>query len=284
MKKLLTSTILAFILLRALAQSPVPAQLPKEVQPDAYVHAIQVELPQVECKYSLPLKEAGIGNLPNGANLFFQSPQPGFSPVVINYTFRPFALVYKDKIGVAFYYNGFGAYLDMNGFNRYMVSHYAGQYSNVPDISSLTTLYFEGPAIGIAWRLHYRSFTIEPNFIFGFEHLSNVDLATEEILKQNGSNQFLDYQLTTGSASPRQHSYRPRLQLGRRCHFKKVSTVFELGLVFDYIYSPYAYNLTISQITYGNSPAIQQVTVRTAYRQYNFGFYLRADLHQPRNR
>lgn len=284
MKKLLTSTLLAVILLHAHAQSPVPAQLAKDVQPDAYVHAIQIELPQVELKYSLPLKETGIGSLPNGANLFFQSPQSGFSPVVINYTFRPFALFYKDKIGVAFYYNGFGAYLDMNGFNRYMTSHYAGQYSNVPDISSLTTLYFDGPAIGIAWRFHYKSFTIEPNFIFGYEHLSNIDLATEEILKQNGSNQFLDYQLTTSYASPHQHSYRPRLQLGRRLHFKKISTVFELGVVFDYIYSPYAYNLNISQVTYGNPPNIQHVTVRTVYRQYNFGVYLRADLHQPRNR
>ena len=284
MKKLLTSTILTVTLLHVNAQSSDPAQRPKDVQPDAYVHAIQVELPQVELKYSLPLKDAGIGNLPNGANLFFQSPQSGFSPVVINYTFRPFALFYKDKIGVAFYYNGFGAYLDMTGFNHYMTSRYASQYSIVPDISYLKTLYFNGPAIGIAWRLHYKSFIIEPNFILGFEHLSNLDLATQEILKLNGSNQFLDYQLKTSQASPRQHSYRPRLQLGRRLHFEKISTVFELGLVFDYIYSPYVYNLTISQITYGNSPIVQKVTVRTVYRQYNFGLYLRADLHQPRNR
>ena len=238
MKILLTFAIPAVIQLHAYAQISVPRQPPKELQSDTYVHAIQVELPQVEVKYSLPVKEAGISNLPDGANQFFQSPKPGFTPVFINYTFRPFALFYKDKIGVAFYYNGFGAYLDMNGFNRYMTSHYGSEYSNVPAINNLTTLFFNGPAIGVAYRWHYRSYTIEPNFIFGFEHLSNFNLGTEEVLKQYGSNQFLDYQLTTDNASPRQHSYRPRLQLGRRYHFKKISTVFESGLVFDYIYSP----------------------------------------------
>lgn len=249
-------------------------------QGGAYVHAIQFELPQLELKYSIPLKEKGIGNLPYGMNDYLQSPKSGISPVGVNYTFRPLSLFYKDKIGVAFYLNGFGAYLDQKSFIRYMVNRYSSNYL-FQSYDLLTPLQFYGPAIGIAYRWHYRSYIIEPNFLFGFEHLDVGELQFEQVMKQYGTNQFLDYALTATYGSSSQHSYRLRMLMGRRYSFKKISTVFEFGIVADYIYSPYAYHLTISQASYGSAPAIQQLAVSTVYRQFNFGLYLKANLHKP---
>jgi hypothetical protein len=270
MKNLLTAAILAAGLLQAHAQD------------QGYVHALQVELPQLEFKYSIPVKEKGIGNLPYGMNQYLGSTQPGISAVVLNYTIRPISLFYKDKIGLSFYYNGFGANLDLDGYNRYMTDKYSSKYNYVPMLS-LTSLAFYGPAIGIAYRFHYRSYILEPNFIFGFEHLDDGMLDFEEPMRQYGSNQFVDYNLGISKSSPLQHSFRPRVAVGRRFHFKKISTVFEFGLVADYIYSPYAYNITLSQMSYGSLPTVEQLTVRTVYRQYNFGFYLKANLHRPLN-
>jgi hypothetical protein len=270
MKNLLTSAILAAGL------------FPARAQDQGYVHALQVELPQLELKYSVPVKEKGISTLAYGMNQFFRSPESGISAVALNFTFRPISFFYKDKIGLAFYYNGFGSYLGVNDFNRYMVAKYGSKYDYLPN-TDFNTLAFYGPAIGIAYRLHYGSYIIEPNFIFGFEHLDGGNLDFEEVMKQYGSNQFVDYQLGVSNASPAQHSYRPRLSVGRRYHFKKISTVFEFDLVVDYIYSPYAYNLTISQISYGYLPTVEQLAVRSVYRQYNFGVYLKANLHRPLN-
>lgn len=250
-------------------------------QDRAYDHALQFELPQIEMKWSFPLKEKGIGILPYGMNYYFQSPQASFSPIVTNFTFRVFSLFYKDRIGAAFYLNGFGANLDVSNFNRYLLKQYGSEYTDLPTYNSYSSLNFYGPAIGIAYRWHYKSFIIEPNFLFGFEHLDEGLAETEFVLKQDGSNQFLDYKLTVVDGTPRQHSYRPRLLVGRRFSFKKFSTVFEGGLVIDYIYSPYAYNLTISQTSYGYPPTIEQINVRTVYRQYNCGIYLKANLHRP---
>ena len=204
-------------------------------QDQAYVHALQYELPQLEMKWSFPVKEKGIGILPYGMNYYFQSPQTSFSPVTTNFTFRAVSLFYKDKIGLAVYYNGFGGDLDMTNFNRYLFKQYGSQYTNLPTYDSYATLNFYGPAIGIAYRWHYRSFVIEPNFLLGFEHLDGGVAGTELVLKQNGSNQFLDYLLAVTDVVPQQHSYRPRLLVGRRFTMKKIAPVLDAGFVFDYI-------------------------------------------------
>lgn len=278
MKKLFISVLFAVSLVEARAQLDSIIR-PATAQDQRYVHALQLELPQLELKYSIPIKEKGIGNLPFGMNQYFGSPNPGISAIGLNYTFRPLSLFYKDKIGLSFYYNGFGAYLDGSGFNRYMAAKYSSQYNYTP-YAYFTTLMFYGPAIGIAYRLHYGSYVIEPNLIFGFERFDEGTLDLGAGMRQYGSNQFVDYELGVTNATPFQHSFRGRLQLGRRYHVKKSFTVFELGLVADYIYSPHAYNITITQTSYGYLPTVERLVVKTVYRQVNFGLYLKAYLHR----
>jgi len=253
------------------------------VQAQGYVHAIQYELPQLELKYSIPLHSKDFDGLANGMNDYIRTPWSGMSPVGVNFTFRPVSLFYKDRIGVAFYLNGFGGYVDNSGFNRYMANRYGGEY--VYSNSYLfTPLQFYGPAVGVAYRFRYKSYVIEPDLIYGFEHLDDGGLQFDQVMRQKGTNQFLEYSIWATNVTPRQRSYRGRLMIGKRVAFKRTATIWEGGFVADFIYSPYNCLLTISQASYGSAPILQQVAVSSIYRQLNFGAYVKMNLHRPLRR
>ena len=242
-----------------------------------FLHDIHLELPQVEAKYSIPLKNKKFLALPYGMDTYLYPIQSSFSPMVRNFTVRIIAAYYKDKIGLEFYFEGFGGDVDMTAYHRYMAAQFPHYYYTTgPSNSSI----FYGPAVGIAYRIHWGSFIVEPKFILGYEKQDTVFPNYSSTFKERGSNQFINYTVRQTNTPSHQYSLHPRLQIGRRFHFKDKPTEFEAGAVGDFFYSPYSFRTDITQQPYGASPVTRSMNVSSTYRQFNIGMYFKVYLHK----
>ena len=255
-----------------------PTPIPRS-QPGGFHHHFHLELPMLEINYSIPGRNKNLLDLPYGMDKFMYPAQNSGAPFLPNYSFRWIAIFYKDKIGIELYSDGFGAPVNMNGFNHYMTAQFPGYYFNT-DPSAGNVYNFVGQSLGIAYRIHWRSFILEPKFLLGFESLEGDSSYYYAYLKQQGSNQFTQYSIIQSKTPHRQHSYHGRLLAGHRFHLGKKPTEFELGTQWEYIYSPYSLQVDILQQPYGQPQIDHHLDVKETWRQFNVGVYFKVYLHK----
>jgi len=242
----------------------------------SFFHSLRLELPEAETKVGIPIKDKSLLNLPYGMNGFLYPAQPQFS--FLWTSFRWIALFYKDKFGLEFYSDGFYTSTSPDKFNRYLADRNPDYYLKSGYL--ISNLEFGGQALGIAYRLHWRSFILEPKFLLGFESLRNDSTLFNAYLKEKGSNQFLQYFIGRQELTPHQHSYQGRLLIGKRWKPHTNPTEYEIGCQLEYIYSPYTEQWTITQRSFDQPPVQNQLTVRTSARLVNIGAYFKVYLHR----
>ena len=243
-----------------------------------FLTKFSIGLPDIHFEYCVPFKKTGNENLPYGMDKYFGVPksETGFDfPFGNNFNFRIIAIYYKDKLGVEFYYGGFGGIVPMNDFAQYLEKKYPNHYiSDDYSIMNKGKDYdFKGVQFGITYKIHLKSFIIEPKFKIGFEtqYAYNYE---PYVFKEIGTNNFTEYQIEERVTTRKpEHSYHAQLNVGKRITlFKRAKRpfTFEAGIKGEYIYAPYSLNVKVNEHTYGMPIVSNQFDITNAYKMYSF--------------
>jgi hypothetical protein len=238
---------------------------------------INLGLPLIFVDYAIPLKSSANSSFSDGMNYYFASSKSSFSCTVPffsdNYSCRLFALYYKYKPGIEFYWSGFGGRINMDDFINYLTKKYPNHY--ITNSNYINNSYsFDGAGIGLTYKMHYKKYIIEPKIILGFE-TQNI-YSSSFTFKEIGSNQFTTYKIEKHVENNFQHSFHFLLHLARQfiLYKSKPKPVFlETGIKAEYLYAPYTINIKVKEQTYGNPESVNEFTAKTNFSMISFGIF-----------
>ena len=234
---------------------------------------VRFRLPPLEMTYSIPVKNKSFLGLPYGLDKFMYNIQPGPCSILTyanDFRLRLAALYYKDRVGVEWYFGGFGGGVNVDDFNNYLNARFPG-YTLGPINYLPPSLSFFGQRFGLAYKMHLKKYVIEPKAQYGFETLSLAPYNYR--LKENGSNQFIEYQVSQQQTDKNGHSYHAELNLARRFFIKPGPHFIEAGVRGEYLYSPYALRFTMTQQPYGAPATINTLDWKGNFSAWEFGLY-----------
>ena len=274
MKKTLLLLFLIIVLQPCDAQSPVDSpRVEHRSGWQVFLDNFRLRFPTIEVNYAIPVKNKSLLGLPYGMDKFMYHTKPAIASWSLSnesYSFRLLALYYKDRVGVEWYTDAFGGSLNLDDYNAWLVQQFPGYtIRTFPYFGS--SLLFSGQRVGIAYKMHLKSFIIEPKAQWGFEALS---LAPENYLfRQNGSNQFTEYQVARRQTNNNAYSYRGQIFFAKRFFSKKSTRIYEAGIKGEYIYAPYALQFTLTQKPYGMPVQVHQFDWKGSFTEWGFGVY-----------
>ncbi len=278
------AVLIGFLLLsgRALmAQSGTGPGLPQAasdsptLQKAAWYDNFRFRFPEFIYDRVFPFRIPSFSTLPYGMNQYMYPTKPEagfFAPFTNNFSFRWLGLFYKDRIGLEVYSGGYGASVDMRGFNNYLQAKFPNHYSSDTLNMESNSYTFTGPQYGIAYKLHWKGLVLESKFILGFETMQSNGGAW--IFKEMGSNQFTEYQVTERDSTRHQSSYHFQLRMAKRFRLGAHPTWYEIGLKTEYIESsPNVLLLHISEKPYGQPETDEDLQLRTRFRSFTVGLF-----------
>lgn len=231
-----------------------------------------ISLPAFRLDMNVPLRSSKIAGLPYGMNHLFYNTSASantFAPYDISYNFKIAGLYYRDRIGVEYAYVSYGSRIDNAGFDNYLAARFPGYLT--ASHYYRTDFIFNGPRVGLAYKVHLKQFIIEPQLHYGFESADGQKINNR--FMDPGSNQFLDHTIDQVWAQ-QPHSYSATLNLGRRFRLRKDGILkLEAGVSASYLHAPYQMDLYITEKPYGQPAVVNSVSLKDAFRMYSFGIY-----------
>ncbi len=277
MRKTVSLCVFFFFAFTAFAKT-VPADSVSKPK-SRFFNNFTIGLPMSGINYCNPLKEKALGNLPESYKWYMCNAKNtvGAIPLLYtNYSIRFFGLFYKDKIGMEFYWNGFGANIDNDHFSKYLEARYPGYYisANQEEVNKIADYKraFSGPEIVAGYLCHIHTFIISPKLGLGFESQKiNMDHSLT-MLKDVNSNQFIEYSIDQSLVKKSfQHSYHAQLSISRR--FGKGVFKPEAGIKLEYIYAPYDMQVRITEQPFSQPATITEFQFHSAFQMIKMGIF-----------
>ncbi len=233
--------------------------------PVARFHKVNFSFNWFEMGPCFPFKEKKLRDLPNGMNYYLYSPKVSFSG-----NFFGIGIYYKDRWGLS----AIGTFSDFSvddaDFRNYITTQYPGHY--IPYGAQAHIYSLNGIDYRLSCRFHKGHLIFEPQFQFGINDCQ--DFHTHFVLKEMGSNQFIEYDIKEENTKKLLLSYRAALMI-HWC-FNKPDRPWnvEPGLRFDLVVVPTNFHYTISSTPYNAPATVYEMDVKRLRPALNITLFM----------
>lgn len=222
------------------------------VNPERY-HKLNLSFTWFEVGGGIPLREKKLRDLPYGMNTYLYHPKGGMVVGLFG-----IGLYYKNHLGITVIFTSQDFSVPDTDFKNYISSQYPDYYLPYGVQGHTYTLNSINYRIG--YRFHKGHFIYEPVFQLGVNDCDDFD--THFVLKEKGSNHFIEYDIKKENKRKNQLSY--RVGIITRWRFSKPGWKWNIepGLRFDCLFIPTNYNYIITTSPYNMPSTIQKVNVK----------------------
>lgn len=216
-------------------------------------HKLNFSFTWFEVGASIPFKEKKLQNIPYGMNSYLYGAKGGFAG-----GFFGLGLYYKNHWGLSAIFIFQDYTVPDAAFKNYISSQYPGHFLPYAVQGHTYTLY------NINYRLSYRfqkgHFIYEPQFQIGINDCDDFD--THFVLKEAGSNKFVEYDIKKENTKKNIFSYHAAIK-ANWC-FSKPDRKWnvEPGLRLDFMVIPTNFNYTITSTPYNMPATLYEVNVK----------------------
>ncbi len=251
MKKTTLLLTSLFFILGAVAQQNSHKE--KDNQIAEVNHKLNFSFSWFELGASVPLNEKKLLKLPYGMNHYLYGPKGGLAGALFG-----IGLYYKNHWGISAILSFQDYYVPSNDFKKYVISQYPGR--SIDGFAQAHAYSLNNINYRIGYRFHKNRFIFEPQFQLGINDYN--DFQTHFILKEKGSNNFVEYDIKQENRRKNIVSYRAALIT--RWQFSKPGSGWNLepGLRVELLVIPTNFNYTITSGFYNTPPTVQEVTVK----------------------
>jgi hypothetical protein len=202
---------------------------------------------------SIPFKEKKLHDLPYGMNTYLYGPKGGLAGGLFG-----IGLYYKNHWGISAILTFQDYSVPDAAFKNYISSQYPGYF--LPYAVQGHTYTLDNINYRLSYRFHKGHFTYEPQFQLGINDCDDFD--THFVLKEEGSNNFIEYDIKKENVRKNLFSYRAAMVV--RWRFSKPDWKWnvEPGFRIDFSVIPTNFNYTITSSPYNMPATIYEVNVK----------------------
>ncbi|MEO8149708.1 MAG: hypothetical protein ABI723_18865 [Bacteroidia bacterium] len=219
----------------------------------SFIHNVNISTAWFELGHFFPVKEKKLLSLPYGMDKYFYDTKGGFSA-----GFFSLGLYYKDKFGLEAIFRINDFHSENNDYRNYIAEQHPGYYT--PQTLPAYYYSFQNIEYRICYKYHLKHFILEPKFQLGINDYSNSVMGF--VLKEIGSNKFIEYKITNEDMRKNNFSYHFILNISKRFNPFKNSIKIEPALKFAYMIAPTEYKYTIEELPYGMPSTTNQFVVK----------------------
>lgn len=216
-------------------------------------HKLNFSFTWFEFGVGIPFKEEKLRDLPYGMNTYLYGPQRNLAASLFGV-----GLYYKNHWGISAILLFQDYSIPGADFINYISSEYPGYFSLSGARGHTYTLY------KINYRLSYRfqkgHFVFEPQFQLGINDCDDFD--THFVLKDVGSNNFVEYDIKSENTRNNLFSYRAAVVV--RWGFTKPERKWSIepNIRFDFLVIPTNFNYIITSTPYNTPATVYNVNVK----------------------
>lgn len=216
-------------------------------------HKINFCFTWFEAGASIPLKEKKLQDLPYGMNHYLYNPKTNLAVC-----FFGIGLYYKNHLGITVIYSMQDYSVPDGNYKNYISSQFPNYY--LPFGVQAHTYSLNNINYRLSYRFHKNRFTFEPQFQLGVNDYRDFD--THFVLKEKGSNNFIEYDIKKENQKKNIFSY--QVALVTRYRFTKPQWKWnvEPGIRLAFMIVPTDYNYTISYNSYNMPATVNEVNIK----------------------
>jgi hypothetical protein len=218
-----------------------------------HYHNLNVCFTWFELGAGIPLKEKKLRDLPYGMNHYLYGPKAGFAGGGFGLGF-----FYKNCVGLSTIFTFSDFKVPDRNYKNYISAQYPGYFLPNNMQARIYTLY--NINYRLSYRFHKGHFTYEPQFQLGINDYK--EFSTHFVLKEEGSNNFVEYSIHQGSVKKNLFTYRAAVIARWRFSKPDWNWNVEPCLRVEFMILPTNFNYTITSTPYNMPPAIQEVQVK----------------------
>ena len=216
-------------------------------------HKLNICFTWFELGATVPFKEKKLRDLPYGMNTYLYGPKSSMAA-----SFFGIGLYYKNHWGVSAIFNFQDYSVPDADFRNYISSQYPGHFLPYGVQGHTYTLYSIN--YRLSYRFHKGRFIYEPQFQLGINDCEDFD--THFVLKEEGSNNFVEYDIKKESTGKNLFTYRAGIVARWRFSRSNWKWNVEPGLRLDFLVIPTNFNYTITSTPYNMPATIHEVNVK----------------------
>ena len=225
----------------------------KETKPAEKQRMFNFSFTWFEAGASIPLQENRLQNLPYGMSSYLAGPEVGSS-----FGFWGLGLYYKNHWGFSTIFTLQDYHVPDAAFRNYITSQYPGYFlSNAVQghIYAVNNINFR-----LSYRFQTGKFAFEPQFQMGINDCKDFD--NHFVLKEIGSNQFIEYDIKKENKKKNLLSYHLALKTAW-CYTKPTANWnVEPGIRLDFMIIPTDFRYTITTTPYNKPETAVTVDVK----------------------
>lgn len=230
-------------------------------------HKINFCFTWFEVGAGIPLKEKKLQDLPYGMNHYLSSPKTNMAGGLFG-----IGLYYKNHWGITVIYSFQDYTVPDAAYRDYISSQFPNYY--LPFGVQGHTYSLNNFDYRLSYRFHENRFTFEPQFQLGINDYDDFD--TQFILKEKGSNNFIEY--TIKKENQKKHILSYQAAFITRYRFTKPQWKWNIepGLRLAFMIVPTNYNYTISYNSYNIPATVNKVNIKQLNPNINITLVLGA--------
>ena len=229
---------------------------------------ITITLTPVEIGFAIPIKDKKNDALPEPINVFANRKN-----TAINFNLLRLGILVKERYGIEAFYN---FYTNQNYTHDVFANYISNTHPNYEKPVSVNRNYYntstwKGWEFALYYRIKIKKIYIEPKFQIGFEKFTQGNF--EYYMKEKGSNQFIEYSLTSQNTKKYTPSYHYIVNVSRRLTPSSKKLKFELGLKFEYSVMNVNLIYNSSETPYGQPEKKAEYNVKQSVNAFTIAIF-----------
>jgi len=239
--------------------------VPSDPEVPARHHRFQLSFTWFELGASMPFKEKKLRDLPYGMDTYLYGPGAAFAVGYFG-----LGLYYRQHWGISVIYSGQDFHVEDAAYRNYIADRYQGHYLADAVQAASFSLY------GLNYRIGYRftsgHFIIEPQFQLGV--IDQDEFQTHFVLKEIGSNRFVEYDMEKVSAAKSIFSYHAAVKVVRSVSKPERKWCVEPGLRLSFMVVPTDVTYTITSTPYQMPSTVHRIEVKQLHPAFTVTAFL----------
>lgn len=245
--------IICFIFLRCISYAQDNKHPIIDSSDIAKNHKINFCFTWFETGIGIPLKEKKLKDLPYGMNHYLYTPK---NTMIAG--FFGLGLYYKNHWGITVIYSYQDYSVPDAAYTNYISNLFPNYY--LPYGVQGHTYSISNIDYRLSYRFHKKRFTFEPQFQLGINDYNDFD--TQFVLKEKGSNNFIEYSIKKENQKKHILSYQAALVTRYRFTKPQWKWNIEPGIRVAFMLTPTDHNYTISYNSYNSPATVNKVNIK----------------------